>query len=64
MQLLHSVLIAALYFLGGTAALAGTVPASAPEIDPSALAPIASGITGAYIIYRMIRTRRSASHKQ
>jgi hypothetical protein len=64
MQLLASVLIATLYILAGSSALAGAVTASAPEIDPSALAPVASGITGVYLIYRMFRIRRSNSGKQ
>lgn len=60
MQLLPAVLLTSFYLLVGTVAFA--LPQT-PEADPGCLAALASGITGSYFIYRLVRAKRSAARK-
>ncbi|HEY9716658.1 MAG TPA: hypothetical protein V6C69_04260 [Trichormus sp.] len=40
-------------------AFAGVSAVSAPELDPGSLAALTTGMTGAYFIYRVYRTRKN-----
>jgi hypothetical protein len=53
LALLLSVVACAPAFAGGVA------PISAPELDPGSLAALTTGMTGAYFIYRVYRTRKN-----
>ena len=58
MKILAAVAVGALYLMAGSAAFAGQFNPSAPEIDPGTLASVASGIAGAYLLYRGFRAKQ------